>query len=79
MKKTKTLAVVIENGRPVMEVKTAAKNGDIVAYGRDFTNAGYLIQIGRGKISRNKKFLGDRELMYSLPFGYVNYGGGHAI
>ena len=79
-KMKKSEAVILRAGRPVALTETAAKNGDVVYYGWDTVNDGMALHsVGRGKISRAKKWLGDKELMYALEmkgYAFVNFGGG---
>ena len=76
----KTEAVIIRNGYPVARTKSAAKNGDYVDYGWETVDDDWaILKIGEGKISRAKKWLGNDELMLSLDYAYVNYGGGEPV
>ena len=70
-------AVIIRAGRPVAQVVTNGKNGEVVRYGYklidnnfDANRAKDLIVVGEGKISRAKKYLEDNDLIYSLEDGY---------
>ena len=76
----KSKAVILRAGRPVALTETAAKNGDVVYYGWDTLNGGTALHsVGRGKISRAKKWIDDDALMYALEmkgYAFVNYGGG---
>lgn len=76
----KTIAVLIRNEIAIAHTYTSARNDNVVSYGWRLVDDA-ILQVGRAKISRSKKYLGNRELMFSLEdkFAFVNYGGGDPI
>ena len=76
-KAMKKLAALVDGKYIVGYTYTAAKNGDVVSYGDLISENGPLHQVGRAKVSRNKRLLRDIEKNYTEYA--VNYGGGPAI
>ncbi len=75
----KTTAVLIRAGRAVAQCETAARDGDVLSYGFERVRGGALLEIGRAKVSRARKYLGDAELMSALDTAIVNRGGGPEV
>jgi hypothetical protein len=72
-------AVLIRAGRPVAQCVSAYPAGTVVAYGFARARGGNLVEVGRAKLSRARRYLDDRELMCStLPDALTNLGGGPA-
>lgn len=79
MTNQKSLAVLISAERVIAQCYTTAKNGDLVSYGFKKTDDGKLLEIGKAKVSRAKKYLSDHDLMYRLDMqddAFVNKGFG---
>ena len=76
---TKTTAVLLRAGCVVAQCKTAARGGEVLSYGFERVRGGALLELGRAKVSRAQKYLGDRELMASLETAIVNRGGGPEV
>ncbi len=74
----KTEAIILSAGRPVATCTTALRGGDHCCYG-ELLPGGDLHQYGTGTISRAKKWMGDDELLMSIPARSVNQGGGGSI
>lgn len=71
---TATTAVLIKNGTIIGYTKTTARNGATVAFGTHKLEKGAILEAGRAKVSRAKKYLDNKELMYEIEdnFYYVN-------
>lgn len=70
-----TQAVLLVNSQPIASLSTSAKNGATVSYGYTQLDNGLIHEVGRAKISRNKKYLNDNNLMYHLSMEkpvYIN-------
>lgn len=70
-------AVLLRAGCPVAYAETEVPSGRVVCYGpRELDGA--ILEVGRAKVSRARKWLGDPELMEALDRAYVNFGAGAA-
>ena len=68
---TATNAVLIQAGHPVARCRTAARGGTVLSFGFD-TSGGLLVEAGRGRVSRARKY----DELDALPSAMVNAGGG---
>ena len=72
----KTLAAIISGGQFIGLAYTEIASGEPVCYGHEHGSS--IVQIGRGKISRAKKWMTDEHVAFA-PRYVVNQGGGPAI
>jgi hypothetical protein len=68
-----TLAVLVKNGNVIGKTTTTAKNGAVVSYGKSKLKNDAILEIGKAKISRAKKYLEDKELMYNLEMSNAEF------
>lgn len=74
----KSEAVLIRSGRVIGVVNTNLKNGTTVSYGWSKTADGTLVEVGKAKVSRDKKLL-KPEATYDLETPYINLGSGPVL
>lgn len=68
-----TLAILVSNSMGIIGTcKTTARNGAVVSYGTQLKD-GNLLEVGRAKISRSKKYLQNDQLMYDLEMSNSEY------
>lgn len=80
MDNQKSEAVLIHAGVVIARAVTSARSGAVVSYG--WERAGNaILEVGKAKVSRAKRYLKDGELMMSLDdrVALVNMGGGEPI
>lgn len=76
MSNTKSEAVLLVNSTPIARLFTTANNGAIVSYGYSRLENGAIVESGKAKVSRNKKYLDNQQLIWELSERntvYVNH------
>lgn len=73
MKTQATLAVLVKNGAVVGTTVTTARNGALVDFGKQQLKDSGVLTVGSAKISRAKKYLNNKELMYNLEMSDAEF------